>query len=111
MVVYPMAHPLRLCIIFLAGSHKYYSRIQGQLEIANCNECHLIVFNNKNHWEVIIVLRSGEFWSRIFPKHEWFWNKCLLPEIIDSCLIRNMLLRKPSHIVFQHRTKSVNPKN
>ena len=39
--------------------------------------CHLTI----DDWEIITVHRSKEYWEKIFPKLEAFWNESLPPEI------------------------------
>ena len=79
----------------LKKNHRYFSQIQGQLEILDRKICHLIVFNSIDDWEIITVHRSKEYWAKVFPKLEAFWNESLLPEILDSRLVRNMEIREP----------------
>lgn len=79
----------------LKKNHRYFSQIQGQLEILDRKIYHLIVFNSIDDWEIVTVHQSKEYWAKIFPKLEAFWNESLLPEILDSRLVRNMEIREP----------------
>jgi hypothetical protein len=93
----------------LKKNHKYYGQIQGQLEIANRDECHLVVFHNEHDWEVVVVPRSREYWSRILPKLDQFWNESLLPEILDSRILRSMSIREPPSVLAALKNKSSGP--
>lgn len=84
--------------IKLKENHKYYSQIQGQLEITNQELCHLLVYNNQEDWKIIIVERSRQYWAKVFPKLERFWKDCLLPEIVDSRMERSLEIREPAYV-------------
>ena len=79
----------------LKKNHRYFAQIQGQLGILDKMVRHLIVYNSIEDWEIITVHRSKDYWEKIFPKLEAFWNESLLPEILDSRVARNMEIREP----------------
>ena len=56
---------------------------------------HLIVYNSIDDREIITVHWSKEYWEKMFPKLEVFWNESLLTEILDSRVERNMEIREP----------------
>ncbi|KAK2722193.1 hypothetical protein QYM36_002672 [Artemia franciscana] len=77
------------CGILLRGSqeHKYYYQIQGQLNIVDKEICFLIAFVDENDFKIVEVQRDTEFWKKMLPKLVYFWEHCLLPELIDSRLV------------------------
>ena len=94
--------------IKLKATHKYYSQIQGQLEISNQEKCCLLVYNNEKDWEVLTIERNREHWARVFPSLLSFWKESLLPEIVDSRLLRNLEPREPISIGTAMKTLGYN---
>lgn len=81
--------------ITLNERHKYYFQIQGQLHIAQKENCLFAVWTSSElPLKVVSVERDDEFWEKnMFPFLDNFYNKRLLPEIIDPRNIRNMEIR------------------
>ncbi|KAK2727247.1 hypothetical protein QYM36_007925 [Artemia franciscana] len=76
--------------LVLKREHKYYYQIQDQLNIVDKETCFLIAFVDKNDFEIVEIQHDTEFWKNMLPKLDYFWEHCLLPELIDSRLVRNM---------------------
>ncbi|KAJ8915492.1 hypothetical protein NQ315_012373 [Exocentrus adspersus] len=83
----------------LNTSHKWYYQVQGQLHIAQRRYCLLAVWTEKD-MKVETIFRDDVFWeNKMFPFLEKNFIFCLLPEIVDSRLSRNMEIREPLHIL------------
>jgi len=85
--------------LLLKREHKYYYQIQGQLNIIDKETCFLIAFVDENDLEIVEVQRDIEFWKKMLPKLDHFWEHCLLPELIDSRLARNMDVRELPEVI------------
>lgn len=75
--------------------HDWFYQIQGQLHITKRNYCLLAVWTGKNiKIKTEKVIRNDQFWSENMEKKLLsFYNKCLLPEIVDSRKARSLKLR------------------
>jgi hypothetical protein len=80
--------------IVLKRDHKYNYQIQGLLNILDRETCFLIAFVDESDFEIVEIQRDTEFWKKMLPKLDYFWEHCLLPELIDSRLVRNMDVRE-----------------
>ncbi|KAJ8913373.1 hypothetical protein NQ315_008765 [Exocentrus adspersus] len=90
----------------LNKKHKWYYQIQGQLHITRRMYCLLAVYTEKD-MRLETIFRDAIFWEEnMFPQLEMFFMHCLLPEIVDSRLARNMEIREPSHILEAIENKS-----
>ncbi|XP_054259250.1 uncharacterized protein LOC128983994 [Macrosteles quadrilineatus] len=101
------------CIELVSGklrlkkSHDYYFQIQGQLNIAKRKWCDFVVFTRKGELFVERIVIDEEFWAKVLPKLVQFYQECILPEIIDSRLVRNLRIRNPPSIIeAQQRLKN-----
>lgn len=81
--------------ITLNQKHKYYFQIQGQLHIADKENCLFAVWTSSDlPLKVVIVKRDDQFWMKnMFPFLDSFYNKRLVLEIVDPRKIRNMDIR------------------
>lgn len=78
--------------IKLKPNHNYFYQIQGQLQITERKYCIFIVWTPKGlAYEKIE--KDNDFWNSVVPKLEEFYFKCILPEIIDPRLPRNLPIR------------------
>lgn len=76
--------------------HKYFYQIQGQLHIAEKKVCIFAVWTSPDiALKVERIERDDEFWDEnMFPFLDSFYNKRLLPEIVDPRFTRNMDIRE-----------------
>lgn len=75
--------------------HDWFYQIQGQLHITNRNYCLFAVWTGKDFkLKTEKIIRDDKFWSENM-EHRLvsFYNKCLLPEIVDPRKARSMKLR------------------
>lgn len=79
----------------LNKKHCWYYQIQGQLQVSNRTQCLFGVWTSSDyHLKVECVERDDNFWTeKMLPKLTKFYNDCLLPELIDSRMMRNMAIR------------------
>ncbi|XP_069361994.1 uncharacterized protein [Maniola hyperantus] len=78
--------------IKLKRNHNYYYQIQGQLQITQRKYCIFIV------WTPLGLVyekieKNNDFWNSIVSKLDEFYFKCILPELIDPRLPRNLPIR------------------
>ena len=87
-------------------NHDYYYQVQGQLHISGRKYCIFILYTQKG---IKYVREEYDelFWKKMEPKLTTFYMNCLLPEIIDSRIRRNMPIREPEYIL-QARCKKEN---
>jgi hypothetical protein len=72
-------------------------QIQGQLAITKKTFCDFIVYT-LNDFFVERIKFDKDLWENVMlPKLNWFYDECLLPELVDSRLKRNMAVRVPEH--------------
>lgn len=78
--------------IKLKRNHNYFYQVQGQLQITDRKYCIFIVWTPKGlAYEKIE--KDNEFWNSVVSKLEEFYFKCILPELIDPRLPRNLPIR------------------
>ncbi|XP_063240064.1 uncharacterized protein LOC134540920 [Bacillus rossius redtenbacheri] len=84
----------------LKTTHHHFYQIQGTLNITKKDFCYLIVMTDtKQDLFVEKVQRNEDFWrNEMLPKLTRFYKKCLLPEIVDSRVIRGKPVREPEYI-------------
>lgn len=82
--------------VTLNQNHDWFYQIQGQLHIANKNICILAIWTGPDFpVKTIKIYKDDEFWSlNMLPKLKGFYEKCVLPEVIDSRKARSMPLRE-----------------
>jgi len=73
------------CIV-IKRYHKYNYQIQMQLNILAQETCFLMAFLDKSDYKIFNIQHDTEFWKKMLPKLNYFWEHCLLPELIDSRL-------------------------
>lgn len=83
----------------LSTRHYIYYQIQGQLHITGREFCEFIVYaNQKIH--VQRIHSDNDFWrTEMEPLLTRFYNECVLPELVDSRLDRNMKIKDPPYIL------------
>lgn len=80
----------------LKHSNDWFFQIQGQLHIANKNCCIFAIWTGEEFpLKVIRVYRDDLFWNeKMLPKLTQFYNRCILPEVVDPRKARSMPLRE-----------------
>lgn len=78
--------------IKIKRNHSYYYQIQGQLQITDRKYCIFIVWTPKG-LAYEIIEKDNDFWNSIVSKLEEFYLTCILPELIDPRLPRNLPMR------------------
>lgn len=78
----------------LKRNHNYFMQIQGQLHITGKPFCDFIVWTTKDI--SIERIYPTDIWNdRMLPKLVFFYDKALLPEIIDPRKWHSMQIREP----------------
>ncbi|RVE40146.1 hypothetical protein evm_015204 [Chilo suppressalis] len=79
----------------LNTNHDWYFQIQGQLHISQKNVCLFAVWTGQEFAiKTTKITRDDVFWTtKMEPKLVEFYNKCLLPELIDPRKSRSMPIR------------------
>lgn len=86
--------------IFLKRKHSYYFQVQGQLNITQREWCDFVVYTAANELFVERIYKDDAFWNTsMVPKLTRFYEECILPEIADSRVIRQLRIRDPDYIV------------
>lgn len=76
-----------------------FPRVQGQLHITQKKYCIFAVWTPYGI-KYTIVKRDDTFWEvKMLPSLKRFYEDCLVPEIIDSRVARNMPIREPQYII------------
>ncbi|XP_039290407.1 uncharacterized protein LOC111056373 [Nilaparvata lugens] len=83
----------------LKRKHDYYYQVQGQLNITNRQWCDFVVFTRKGELFVERIERDQCFWRKVLPKLKKFYLECIVPEIVDSRLVRGLRIRDPPFIM------------
>ncbi|KAK4881945.1 hypothetical protein RN001_005264 [Aquatica leii] len=79
-------------------NHKWFFQIQGQLHITKRLYCYFAVWTPLG-LKMEIIEKQDNFWNnRMLDKLQSFYIDCMLPELIDSRLDRNMDIREPSYV-------------
>lgn len=75
--------------------HEWFYQVQGQLHIADKKICLFAVWTGKElPVKVEKITRDDEFWEKAMKNRLIdYYNKCLLPEIVDPRKSRSMPLR------------------
>ena len=79
-------------------NHDFYFQIQGQLHISGRQTCILIIWTPLG-MKSYTIEKDDEFWKKMEPRLTEFYFDCLLPEIVDSRIARNMEIREPDSVV------------
>lgn len=81
-------------IVGMNCKHKEYFRVQGMLHISNRRFCYYVVWPGPSGVIIWKVERDERFWQReMESKLVEFFERALLPEIVDSRKKRLMPLR------------------
>ncbi|XP_054265988.1 uncharacterized protein LOC128988593 [Macrosteles quadrilineatus] len=97
-------------IISLKKRHNYFFQIQGQLNVTGRKWCDLIVYTAIKQLFIERIYIDSELWRQVMlPKLKRFYMDCMLPEIADSRIAREMRVRDPDYIIMaQEKRKKVN---
>ena len=91
----------------LNRQHNYYYQVQGSLHISRRKYCLFVLYTPKG----IHIVREEydeEFWKmKMEPKLTRFYMECLLPEIVDSRIRRNMPIKEPDYIINALKEKKI----
>ena len=82
----------------MSRTHKYFYQVQGQLHIAR-RQCCIFAVGTPKYMKWIRVDRDDDFWDRHMKDFLIrFYQECMLPEILDSRVNRNMPIWNPEYI-------------
>lgn len=75
--------------------HEWFFQVQGQLHVTNKRMCLFAIWTGQNFpMKIEKILRDDEFWEKEMKyKLLNYYNKCMLPEIVDPRKSRSMPLR------------------
>lgn len=81
-------------------NHQWFCQVQGQLHVTNKRKCLFAVWSGENKpLKIEYIERDDEFWqNKMASKLVQFYLECLLPEIVDSRIRRNLPVREPDYI-------------
>lgn len=84
----------------LKRNHNYYFQIQGQLNISKRDWCDLIIFTKQEEMFIERIVVDRKLWDEVMvPKLCRFFKECVLPEIADSRIVRQLRVRDPDYIL------------
>jgi len=81
--------------LHLKKTSNYYYQVQGQLAITEKQFCDFIVYTEKDFFIERFTLDKDLWENVMLPKLTWFYEECLLPELLDSRIQRGMKVRTP----------------
>lgn len=87
----------------LKRTHNYFYQVQGQLNIAKREWCDFVVFTRKGELFIERIVRDEAFWKLLLQKLVEFYMGCILPEIVDSRLVRGLKIRDPPSVIDAQR--------
>ena len=77
----------------LKRNHKYYSQVQGQMAISKRKWCDFIIFTTKR-LSVERIPFDSDFWNKeLLPKLIDFYDNCLAPEIVSPVHVLGIPVR------------------
>lgn len=83
----------------LKETHPYMYQVQGQLRITKREYCLFALWTPHGIF-IEKVERKDNFWkAKMEEKLNTFYMKCVLPELIDPRVPRNMVIREPSFCI------------
>lgn len=86
--------------LMLKRTHNYYFQVQGQLNITKRSWCDFIIFTRTNKLFVERITIDSELWTKtMLPKLTRFYKHCIVPEIVDSRINRQLRVRDPAYII------------
>ena len=75
----------------LKPSHRYYSQIQLQLELAQMNTCDQVTYTGvPDKMYITSVSKDEDFCKRIITKSTQFFSNHVLPELLSRNIERSM---------------------
>ncbi|XP_047993637.1 uncharacterized protein LOC125232064 [Leguminivora glycinivorella] len=82
-------------VMVLNKNHDWFYQVQGQLHITNKDRCLFGVWTDPKYpLKIEIIEKDDNFWkAKMETRLINFYEKCLLPEIVDPRKIRSMPLR------------------
>ncbi|XP_077299493.1 uncharacterized protein LOC143920488 [Arctopsyche grandis] len=84
-------------IFRLKRNHNFFYQVQGQLHITRRDYCYFVVWSSTG---MIFerIEKDDTFWLKMEQRLENFYDQCLLPEIIDGRIPKNLPVRERSLI-------------
>lgn len=79
-------------------SHKYFYQVQGQLHVTERKQCIFAIWNGKELHNVTVDKNDQCWVINMEPKLKEFYLDCILPELIDPRVVRDMDLREPDWV-------------
>lgn len=98
--------------LVLNKSHNWYYQVQGQLHVTGRSQCLFAIWFGSNiPLKTELIEKDDLFWENYMKdKLINFFVDCLLPEIIDPRINRNMEVREPSYILDAIRARETSNK-
>lgn len=86
--------------LIINKTHNWYYQVQGQLHITKKTKCLFAIWTgDDNKLKTEIILKDDEFWLNVMKeKLITFYTECMLPELVDPRIPRNMKIRDPVYI-------------
>ncbi|KAK4882859.1 hypothetical protein RN001_006178 [Aquatica leii] len=84
--------------IRLKRNHSYYYQVQGQLNISQRQFCDFVMYSNNDFFVERILVDKNLWTEHMLPKLIYFYKECILPEIIDGRIPRNLKAREPVRV-------------
>ncbi|KAK3108167.1 hypothetical protein FSP39_002441, partial [Pinctada imbricata] len=69
----------------LNENHQYFFQVQGQMGILDKKYCDLYIFTFHGNMKIRIKF-DKKFWEIMIEKLCWFWDNCIIPEILKPML-------------------------
>lgn len=86
-------------------NHNYYYQIQGQLHIMQRQYCIFVLWTPLG-LKIEKILRDDMLWAEnMFAKLVQFYENCVLSELLDPKVERNMPIREPEYIIATKKQK------
>ncbi|KAL4717055.1 hypothetical protein ACJJTC_016942 [Scirpophaga incertulas] len=98
--------------LMINKTHNWYYQVQGQLHITRKPKCLFAIWTG-DHKQIKteIILKDDEVWDNAMKqKLILFYTECMLPELVDPRIPRNMKIRDPVHIQEAINNKKPNRK-
>ena len=64
-------------------THPYYARIQGQMAVGGRNWCDFVIYTTQGISVERIYFDCSYWQTKLLPKLEELWHKCVAPEIVQ----------------------------
>jgi hypothetical protein len=67
----------------LKRSHKYFTKIQGQMAICRVQKCELVVYTTKD-MKIIEISYDSSFWEDLLHKLNFFYELSVVPSLFQK---------------------------